>query len=34
MALTPPPQWVVVDAKVYDLTKSKALHPGGTGVLA
>jgi hypothetical protein len=31
--LTPPPQWVVIDAKVYDLTKFKALHPGGTGVL-
>ena len=27
------PQWIVVDAKVYDLSKFANLHPGGTYVL-
>jgi cytochrome b involved in lipid metabolism len=25
--------WVVIDAKVYDLTRFKDLHPGGVSVL-
>jgi len=24
--------WIVVDAKVYDVTRFKALHPGGASV--
>jgi hypothetical protein len=26
-------QWVVVDAKVYDLSKFANMHPGGAAVL-
>lgn len=26
-------QWVVIDSKVYDLTKFKDMHPGGVSVL-
>lgn len=28
-----PFQWVVVDAKVYNLSRFKDLHPGGVAVL-
>ena len=27
-----PAQWIIVDAKVYDVTKFKGMHPGGTSV--
>jgi Cytochrome b5-like Heme/Steroid binding domain len=26
-------QWIIIDAKVFDLSKFKALHPGGLSVL-
>ena len=26
-------QWVIIDAKIYDLSKFKNLHPGGGSVL-
>ena len=25
-------QWVIIDSRVYDVTKFKDLHPGGTSV--
>ena len=25
-------QWIIVDAKVYDVTKFQGLHPGGISV--
>lgn len=34
-SLTPPvsrAQWIVIDAKVYDVSKFKNLHPGGASV--
>lgn len=27
------PQWIIVDAKVYDLSRFVDLHPGGASVL-
>ena len=32
-SISPGLQWLVIDAKVYDVTKFSALHPGGTYVL-
>lgn len=26
-------QWVIIDSRVYDLSRFKALHPGGISVL-
>ena len=33
MNLTLPAQWVIVDTKVYNLTRFKDLHPGGVAAL-
>jgi prepilin-type processing-associated H-X9-DG protein len=27
------PQWIVIDSKVFDLSKFADLHPGGANVL-
>ena len=28
-----PPQWIIVDSRVYDVSKFANLHPGGAAVL-